>query len=91
MTANEAQDLIATKLAGKLASITRRNGTCFTVRGFVFAIVRNGMDSWDLLTAQGIQEALPLDRLADAIRESVEESEEDNAGWHGTGDLWGEY
>lgn len=81
--AEQARDLAAAELGGKLARIHHENATAFTVYGWPFAIIRNGADAWDLLGPRGLDEALSSDRLGEAIREQVEEAAGDNAhGWN---------
>jgi len=51
----------------------------FTVRGWPFAVIRNG-PVWDVLGPNGLKEAWPADQLAEVIRELVIDLEADEAG-----------
>lgn len=64
-----------------LATHDSDNGRTFSVRGWPFALIRNGAQCWDLLGPKGLEEALRTSELADAIRSQVLDLEADNAGW----------
>lgn len=64
-----------------LATVSTQSGRVFTVRGWPFAIVRNGTDRWDILGPNGLSEAIAPADLADEIRGQVMQCEEDNASW----------
>ena len=63
-----------------LASIDGANGKTFTVRGWPFAILRNG-PSWDLLSKEGLSECLKPEGIIAEIVEIVLQTEADNGGW----------
>lgn len=61
---------------------TGRNSAVFTVRGWSFAIVRNGEGHWDILGSHGNDEAVPQHLIAMRIHGYVINAEADNAGWN---------
>jgi len=63
------------------ATISTDNATAFTVRGWPFAIIRNGHDAWDILHPHGLFEACPAEHLAASIAGFVVDAEAENAGW----------
>ena len=63
-----------------VATIGADNAQVITVRGWPFAIIRNG-PCWDVLGPSGLKEAWPADQLPEIIRELVLELEADDAGW----------
>ena len=63
-----------------VATIGADNAAVFTVRGWPFAVIRNG-NCWDVLGPNGLKEAWPVDQLAEVIREQVLDLEADEAGW----------
>ena len=69
-----------------LATVTPDNGACFTVKGWPFAIIRNGSDAWDILSPTGLFEACPEDKLAISIAGFVEDAEAENGNWETTAD-----
>lgn len=64
-----------------METVDGSNSFCFTVRGWPFAIIRNGWNHWDVLTPNGLETAHPTDQLHDLIQAAVIECEADNAGW----------
>jgi len=64
-----------------VATVTADNSACFTVRGWPFAIIRNGGDAWDILHPGGLFEACPEDKLAVSIAGFVEDAEAENGSW----------
>ena len=63
-----------------VATIGADNAAVFTVRGWPFAVIRNG-NCWDVLGPNGLKEAWPAHQLAEVIRELVLDLEADEAGW----------
>ena len=53
-----------------LARVHSTNGAVFTVRGWPFAIVRNGM-AWDVLSPDGLEQNIDKDELPEAIEQIV--------------------
>ena len=58
-----------------------QDGRCFRVAGWPFAIMRNSIDSWNLLGPSGLESALTPAQLLREIKEQVFAAEADNAGW----------
>lgn len=69
------------KQLNTMAIVGLQSGRCFTVRGWSFAIMRNGLDSWTLLTPNGIEENVAVPNLVREITDAVMQCEADNAGW----------
>lgn len=83
MTRKET-DVIRDRLSLELeafAHVRRPNALCFTVRGWPFAILRNGSDAWDILHPGGLFEACPTEHLATSIAGFTADAEAEN--WQG--------
>ena len=84
MTSTDTAQHVRAMLADRLhsfATVAPENGTTFTVRGWPFAILRNGSDAWDILHPGGMLEAVPVEHLAASVAGFVADAEADNAGW----------
>ena len=60
--------------------IDGENGRAFTVRGWPFALVRNG-PAWDILGAGLMETCVDADTIVDTIQNMVLDLEAENAGW----------
>lgn len=80
MTAQDVSAMLANRLHS-FATIRPENAAAFTVRGWPFAIIRNG-SAWDLMHPFGMLEAVPSEHLAHSVAGYVEDAEAENAGWN---------
>ena len=63
------------------ATVAPENGGTFTVKGWPFAILRNGTNAWDILHPGGLLEACPEEHVPQAIAGFVEDAEAENGSW----------